>query len=132
MQKTKLPPLRRDHISEQPMKAYICTDRSFDSGYSVVIFAETRGKAIANALFTGYFDDYDYHFTDIRATRVPALDKHYRGSMEMDWYNDADRAAMVKELGYHCSYEYDPMPSECERCSANKWCSRYEEVTHGE
>ena len=105
------------------MKAYNCMDKNGDSPYSTVVFAESRGKAIATALHTEALEDYG--FTEIRAIRVKTLDKYYHGNREMDWCNSSDRVALVKEAGYTCSYEVDPLPKQCESCPANKWCSRY-------
>ena len=48
----------------------------------------------------------------------------------MDWYNDEDRIAMVKD-GMYCSYEVDLLPGECMACPAHKWCERYEDMVEG-
>ena len=53
------------------MKAYSVSDRNGDEGYSLVVFAETAGKAKAYAAGTDKF--YDYGFTGIRAIRQPML-----------------------------------------------------------
>lgn len=66
------------------MKAYTVKDR-FDPLFSTVVFAETAGKARAIARYTDACEGLD--FIDIRAKRVPAMDKFYRGKPEMDWYN---------------------------------------------
>ena len=84
---------------------------------SLVIFAETSGKAKAYAM-----SDFDEDYTNMRATRLSKLDKYYRGSSEMDWYNDDDRIAMVKEAGFHCEgYE------ECTGCCAKEICEYRQE-----
>lgn len=49
------------------MKAYTASDRNGDSGYSIVVFAETAGRAKAYAANSETFDDYD--FTEIRVNR---------------------------------------------------------------
>lgn len=110
------------------MKAYYVSDRNCDSGYGYVVFAETRGKAIAHAL-SGCdcaFDDYTW--TEMRATRRPVLDKFYDGRTEMDWCNMDDRTAMVKYAGFSCSYEVDATVEECIECLAHEWCDRYESM----
>ena len=105
------------------MKAYIITDLKGYADYSTVVFAETSGKAKAIAIHTDSFEDYE--FTEISARRVPKLDKYYRGLDEMDWLDDADRIAMVKECGFSCDPECWE-EEDCERCSAKQWCDRAE------
>lgn len=41
------------------------------------------------------------------------------GKFEIDWYNDADRLFMVKELGWACL----ETSFECESCVAKQYCS---------
>lgn len=103
------------------MKAYTVKD-NYDPLFSTVVFAETAGKARAIAQHTDACEDLD--FIDIRAIRVPALDRFYRGKPEMDWYNAEDRIAMVRFADYECSSEMDD--PECESCPAKEWCGRYE------
>ena len=108
------------------MKAYTASDRNGDSGYSIVVFAETAGRAKAYAANSETFDDYD--FTEIRVNRCPALDRFYRGKPEMNWLNDDDRVAMVRYANFECSSEiWHP---ECEEgeCPAQEWCGRYERM----
>ena len=105
------------------MKAYKISDLKGYCEYSTIVFAESRGKAKAIAITTDSFNDYDY--TEISARRVPKLDKYYRGLDEMDWFDDTDRIAMVKEAGFSCSPEYWE-EEDCERCPAKQWCSRCE------
>ena len=96
------------------MKAW--TVQGVDSDYATVVFAETVGKAKAIAVGTDACEDYG--FKDIRAYRVKEMDKYYRGRMEMDWYNDEDRTALVK-AGWHC---LDPDTRECKACCARELC----------
>lgn len=108
------------------MKAYTASDRNGDAGYSIVVFAETAGKARAYAAHSEMFEYYD--FTEIRVNRCKALDKFYKGKPEMDWMNDSDRVAMVRYANYECSIEvWEP---ECEHgeCPAQQWCGRYERM----
>ena len=51
------------------MKAYTASDRNGDSGYSIVVFAETAGQAKAYAVSSDMFDEYD--FTEIRVKQMP-------------------------------------------------------------
>ena len=104
------------------MKAYSVRDK--DSFYSAVVFAESVGKAKAIAIHTDACEDS--YYTDIRAIRIPALDKYYCGKTEMDWYDDNDRIALVKEVGFSCSPEYWE-PEDCERCPAKQYCDYCEE-----
>ena len=101
------------------MKAYKISDLKGYCEYSIVVFAETSGKAKSIAIHTDAFNDYDY--TEISARRVPALDKYYRGLDEMDWYDNADRIAMVKEAGFRCDPETWE-EEDCLRCPAKEWC----------
>lgn len=104
------------------MKAYSVRDKNSD--YSTVVFAETSGKAKAIAITTDAFNDYE--FTEISARRIPELDKYYRGLDEMDWNNDEDRIAMVKDGNFSCSYEFFE-PDDCETCPAKQWCQRWQD-----
>ena len=97
----------------EPMKAYNVRDKN--SFYSTVVFAESSNKAKAIAMHTYACEDVPY--TDIRTQRMPMLDKYYRGKNEMDWYDDADRIAMVKDGGFWC-FEI----SECPSCPAKQYC----------
>lgn len=113
------------------MKAWYVIDREGYSDYSIIVFAETRGKAIASALGTDEFPKCDWDFTRLCARREPALDGAYRGERFMDWDNDDDRLAMVWWGGYRCDDDvFDP--DECERCVAKNECSKYEEYLEEE
>ena len=100
------------------MKAYNVRDKN--SFYSTVVFAESSNKAKSIAMYTDACEDVPY--TDIRTKRMPMLDKYYRGLDEMDWYDDADRIALVKDGKFHC-FEV----SECKNCPAREYCD-YNEV----
>lgn len=102
------------------MKAWLVKER--DGEYATVVFAETRGKARSLALATDACEDAD--FCDIEVTRKPHLDKYYTsGKRKMDWYNDSDRIALVKDGGFQCVHECE---CELEECPAHQWCDRYE------
>ena len=107
-------------------KAYSITDRNCDSGHSIVVFAKTRGKALAYAAWT---DDFcDYGFIGLKAHRVKELDRFYRGKPEMNWHDQEDRISMVRYAGFQCSYEIDNESLKCEDCPAKEWCGRYESI----
>ena len=106
------------------MKAYVVSDKNGDSGYCTIVFGETRGKAIANAMYTDACEGYEY--TEIRAIRVPSLDSYYKGHSEMDWEDMDDRIAMVRYANMHCSYELNVTELKCDECLAHEWCERYE------
>lgn len=98
------------------MKAWTCHNEM--SGYSTVVFAETRGKAKSAALNTYLMGD-DYSFTEIRVFRCPQMDAMYKGESEVDWYDPDTKMALVKELGWYCE---EPLDEECESCPALEWC----------
>ena len=102
------------------MKAWLVREK--DEFCATVVFAETRGKARALALCTDACEDAN--FCDIEVSRKPNLDKYYKeGKKEMDWDNDSDRIALVKECGFYCEY-FDM--GECEDCPAKEYCCEYE------
>lgn len=103
------------------MKAWLVRDK--DELAATVVFAETRGKARALARYTDACEDVD--FCDIEVRRKPNLDKYYKeGKKEMDWYNDADRLALVKECGFYCE---DMDIEDCEDCPAKEYCGHYKD-----
>ena len=99
------------------MKAYSVRDKNSD--YSTVVFAETSGKAKAIAIHKNACEDS--YYTDIRTKRIPDLDKYYRGLDEMDWFDDADRIALVRDAGYSCDPECWE-GEDCTRCPAKMSC----------
>lgn len=104
------------------MKAYEARNKWGYRDYATVVFAESAGKARAIALYTEACEDCD--FTDIEVFRVPQLDKYYKpGKQEMDWSDEKDRIALVKDGGFTCSIEV--INPDCENCSAKKYCDRY-------
>jgi hypothetical protein len=101
------------------MKAYKAWDTKNDEGASTVVFAESAGAAKAIAATTDACEDAE--FTDIRVQRLPEMDAHYRGVSEIDWYNPADRKALVA-IGWAC-YETS---WECNTCQEKPNCSHWE------
>lgn len=97
------------------MKAWIVNNKN-DVG-SVVIYAETRGKAIAKALCADGFEDCMW--TDLYARRFKEFDKYYKeGQDEADWDDPEIRTTLVKDYGWGC---YD-ISHECETCKARQYC----------
>lgn len=106
------------------MKAWIVRDIECNECPEIV-FAETRGKAIAAVIGVDQFDDY--RFTELFARRAPEIDKYYvDGKWRMDWENMDDRVALVKERGFYCDEDYFE-PEECASCSAKEWCDQYKD-----
>ncbi len=113
------------------MKAYVISDKGGYLDYVLVVFAETKGKAISSALGTEEFPKYDWNFTDLRARRIPELDKAYRGRWRMDWDDDEDRLAFVRDAHCYCNDDcFDP--DDCVSCVGKEYCSRYEEYLEEE
>ena len=101
------------------MKAWIV--KAKDEFCATVVFAETRGKARSIAMCTDACEDVA--FCDIEAHRVPQVDKYYKeGKTEMDWYDDKDRVALVKDCNFFCEYIEE---SICKSCSAKEYCDNY-------
>ena len=108
------------------MKAYAVIDKDGYPPYSEVVFAETRAKAIYTAMHDTDFSLDGCDYIDLRARRRPVLDKYYHGRSAMDWNNEGDRLAMVRDAGYVCDDDsFDP--DECARCVGKDYCSKYEE-----
>ena len=98
--------------------------RNDDIEFCEVIFAETRGKAKAIALQTETFSECD--FCNLKVCRVHNIDKYYTdGKRCMDWDNQQDRLALVKECGFSCSDEC--FGEFCEDCLSKDYCDRYDE-----
>lgn len=103
------------------MKAWLVREKYGE--YATVVFAETRGKARAEAQATDACEDAD--FCDIEVTRKPNMDKYYKeGKREMDWYDDDDRIALVKECDFYC---VDMDMDNCEDCPAKEYCDIYQD-----
>lgn len=105
------------------MKAYLVTNR-ITYEYSIIVFAESPGKAKALVLGTDGFE-YD-PFTELSAWRKPELDKFYKGRRLMDWEDPEDRVAMVRYGNFVCTDEAKEF-AECKECPAREWCSEPED-----
>lgn len=98
------------------MKAWIVYDACGFVEGSVLVFAETRGKAINQALS----DFEECAYTDLRAERAKKLDGLENSEPKDDyWNNDDIRLILVREYGWHC-LEYDH--TECDHCVAHNYC----------
>ena len=96
-----------------------------DEFYATVVFAETRGQAKSLALATDCFEDAS--FCDIEVRRMKECDQYYKdGKMELDWENQVDRIALVKECGFHCDPDYFDW-EDCSVCSAKEYCDYYKD-----
>jgi len=101
------------------MKAWLVKEKG--EFPATIVFAETRGRARSIAMTTDACDGVD--FCNIEVRRQPQLDKYYKdGKEEMDWYDDNDRIALVKEAGFTCQdIDFDL----CEDCPAKEFCDLY-------
>lgn len=98
-------------------KVYI----NLDSWWSVILFAETRGKAIA---YAKSMDEFMYcEWIDITARRFKEFDQYYKGEPEVDWYDDEMRLILVRDYGWTCD---EPLNDMCDKCVAKKYCEWYE------
>lgn len=99
------------------MKGWIANDKNGNEG-SEIIFAETRSKAIQEALTRDNFEDLEW--TDIRVRRLPEIDgMEDTEPTDNPWMNDDIRLILVKEYDWAC---IEPWDSECERCVAKQYC----------
>lgn len=102
------------------MKAWLVREKN--ELESAVVFAETRGKAKVLAMGTDACEDVD--FVNIQVHRMKQADKYYKeGKTEMDWLDDEDRVALVKDCGFRCDPYADP---DCTDCPASQWCETYQ------
>lgn len=103
------------------IKAYKVWDPDNIENAATIVFAENAQSARKIAMGTDACEDSPY--ICIRANRVPEMDSHYRGQKVIDWYNEADRWAMVS-LGWACS----EMSDECDRCTAKEICWKWDDI----
>ncbi|MCH5303538.1 MAG: hypothetical protein J1E41_01625 [Ruminococcus sp.] len=102
------------------MKAWLVGIK--DEFLKTVVFAENRNKAKSLAKSTEACDGAKY--IDIEARRLPIADSQYKGRTEMEWDNPKDRLFLVKNCDFCCEFAE---LSECDKCSAKKYCSFYQE-----
>ena len=104
------------------MKAWMVEDVNEEQ--VAIVFAETRNKA--KYLATQYDEGLqDYRYDEMRATRMPQLDKCAGDSpYVMDFAIDEDRLIMVRDAGFTC---LEPEYEDCEKCVAKDYCEVYED-----
>lgn len=101
------------------MKAWLIRGDDDDYGAEVV-FAESRNKAKMIALYDDVCSDTPY--IRIKCSRLKSADKYYRGNSRMDWNDDDDRVALVKDFNFSC-VDYDNRKyCNPEHCSAYQYC----------
>lgn len=106
------------------MKAWLVREK--DEFCAAVVFAETRGKAKSLAMRTEACEDAA--FMDIEVRRMKEADKYYReGKRELNWFDDADRVALVKDCGFSCDPHEIPDWDYCLDCPAKEWCDEYQD-----
>lgn len=104
------------------MKAWVVSDKDYTTG-SVIVYAETRGKAIAFCMHDEPFEYYE--FTELRATRLKEFDQYYDGKAMPDiWWNLEHRIRLVKDYGWSCMEGIDDY---CDDCPAKEWCRWWSE-----
>lgn len=59
---------------ENKLKAYVISDVYCGADGSIIVWAETAGKAKSKALYDDLFDNYEY--TELRAERIKDFDKY--------------------------------------------------------
>ena len=99
------------------MKAYRAYWAGDDDHISTVLFANSAIGAKNAVRNTEFWDDSDQIYTNLRVNRIKALDSEYRGHTEMDWDDEQDKLALVKN-GWHCFERTD----ECDTCGAKEYC----------
>lgn len=101
------------------MKAYKVWDAKAEENYCDVIFAESENQAKTLAVGSGCCEWADY--IDVRAKRLPKVDKLYKGKIYGDWYDMELRKVLVEQYGWTC---IEPDYEECIRCQL---CEGWEE-----
>lgn len=101
------------------MKAWLVREK--DESNATVVFAETKGKAKAKALYTDCCNDAEY--VNIEATRLKHIDKYYNGKSELDWDNPHDRLILIRDVGFMC----EETSYCCESCVGKDYCDEYTE-----
>lgn len=103
------------------MKCWIANDKNCDYG-NEIIFADTRGKAISEALSRDNFEDLEW--TDIRIHRLSELDGMEKCEPTNNpWLNDDIRLILVKKYDWAC---VEPQYSDCDSCVAKQYCHYFD------
>jgi hypothetical protein len=99
------------------MKAYKAWDeKEYDSG-STIVFAENIREAKKIAMSTDACSEAE--FIDIRVKRIKECDALYKGTSEIDWYDEETRIVLVRDFGWSCLEEY-----MCDKCPAQQYCTK--------
>lgn len=103
------------------MKAWTVKTKDYQDYGTLIVFAETRAKAIYAALsWTDTFDGCVW--IDMSACRFPEYDQYYSGKMFVDWDNMDDRIRLVRDFGWNCG---EAIEWFCQECPAKEWCEEY-------
>lgn len=103
------------------MKAYKVFFSNGEEEVASIVFAKNPDKAKATGYKVGDFKHI--YYIDLRANRIPKLDKYYaEGKVTLNWENPDDRLTLVKELGWYC---WDYEPKDCQKCKAKRYCETY-------
>lgn len=108
------------------MKAYRAWDEKAFDPCATIVFAENIKEAKKIAMATDTCEEAN--FIDIRVQRLKEADCLYKGSSEIDWYDEKTRIALVRDFGWRC---YDTS-WECEQCVARRYCAWFEEEDEAE
>ena len=85
-------------------KAYQITE-GYYADCAFVVFAESANKAKSIGLGLFRYANYDCRYIDIKAERMPLLDKFYKGEEEIDYYNPEVKKILVEEYGWDYAEE---------------------------
>lgn len=86
------------------MKAYQITE-GYYADWAFVVFAESANKAKSIGLGLFRYADYDCRYIDIKAERMPLLDRFYKGEEEIDYDNPEVKRILVEEYGWDYAEE---------------------------
>ena len=87
-------------------------------GRCIVVFADTAGKAKADALYEDGFENET--FTSLRVRRVSKLDGMENCEPKDNyWLNDDIRLILVRDYGWWCE---EPIMDDCSKCVAHEYC----------
>ena len=82
------------------MKAYRTWDEKALDPCATIVFAENIKEAKKIAMATDTCEEAN--FIDIRVKRLKEADYLYKGSNEIDWYDEETRIALVRDFGWRC------------------------------
>ena len=103
------------------MKAYRTWDEKALDPCATIVFAKNIKEAKKIAMATDTCEEAN--FIDIRVKRFKEADYLYKGSREIDWYDEETRIALVRDFGQCCN----DTSWECENCVVKKYCFWFED-----